>query len=83
MYFRKKTSGGRTYLQIVESRREGAAVLDQRASLGLRGDARLQTALGRGTSSSKTKSLLETRPIYHKLNETIRDHVACRSLRSF
>ena len=26
MYFRKKTSGGRAYLQIVESRREGAAV---------------------------------------------------------
>ena len=25
MYFRKKTSGGRAYLQIVESRREGAA----------------------------------------------------------
>ena len=24
MYFRKKTSGGRAYLQIVESRREGA-----------------------------------------------------------
>ena len=26
MYFRKKTSGGRAYLQIVESLREGAAV---------------------------------------------------------
>ena len=26
MYFRKKTSAGRAYLQIVESRREGAAV---------------------------------------------------------
>ena len=26
MYFRKKTSGGRAYLQIVESEREGAAV---------------------------------------------------------
>ena len=26
MYFRKKTSGGRAYLQIVESRREGAAL---------------------------------------------------------
>ena len=24
MYFRKKTSAGRAYLQIVESRREGA-----------------------------------------------------------
>ena len=29
MYFRKKTSGGRAYLQIVGSRREGAAVRQQ------------------------------------------------------
>ena len=29
MYFRKKTSGGRAYLQIVESRREGDAVRQQ------------------------------------------------------
>jgi len=29
MYFRKKTSSGRAYLQIVESRREGAAVRQQ------------------------------------------------------
>ena len=29
MYFRKKTSGGRAYLQIVESRREGGAVRQQ------------------------------------------------------
>ena len=29
MYFRKKTSGGVAYLQIVESRREGAAVRQQ------------------------------------------------------
>ena len=29
MYFRKKTSAGRGYLQIVESRREGAAVRQQ------------------------------------------------------
>ncbi|MGO9740153.1 MAG: hypothetical protein ACLPN5_01260 [Roseiarcus sp.] len=29
MYFRRKTSGGRAYLQIVESRREGAAVRQQ------------------------------------------------------
>jgi hypothetical protein len=29
MYFRKKTSGGRAYLQIVESRREGAHVRQQ------------------------------------------------------
>ena len=29
MYFRKKTSGGRAYLQIVESRREGDKVRQQ------------------------------------------------------
>jgi hypothetical protein len=29
MYFRKKTSGGRTYLQIVESRRDGDQVRQQ------------------------------------------------------
>jgi hypothetical protein len=29
MYFRKRTTGGRAYLQIVESRREGAAVRQQ------------------------------------------------------
>ena len=29
MYFRKKTSSGRAYLQIVESRREGATVRQQ------------------------------------------------------
>ena len=29
MYFRRKTSGGRAYLQIVESRREGDQVRQQ------------------------------------------------------
>jgi hypothetical protein len=29
MYFREKTSGGRAYLQIVESRREGAEIRQQ------------------------------------------------------
>jgi hypothetical protein len=29
MYFRKKTSAGRTYLQIVESRRDGDVVRQQ------------------------------------------------------
>jgi hypothetical protein len=29
MYFRKKTSGGRAYLQIVESRRDGGQVRQQ------------------------------------------------------
>jgi hypothetical protein len=34
MYFRKKTSGGRAYLQIVESRREGAVRQQVIATLG-------------------------------------------------
>jgi hypothetical protein len=36
MYFRKKTSGRRSYLQIVESRRKGEHVRQQLASLALR-----------------------------------------------
>ena len=32
------------------------------------------------STNSTTKSLLETRPIYHKLDETIRGHVACSFL---
>jgi hypothetical protein len=31
MYFRKKTSGGRAYFQIVESRRDGAQVRQRRS----------------------------------------------------
>jgi transposase len=30
--------------------------------------------------SPTTKSILETRPIYHKCDETIRDHVFCSFL---
>ena len=53
MYFRKKTSGGRAYLQIVESRREGAAVRQQViATLGrideLRESGQLQRLLRSG-----------------------------------
>jgi transposase len=53
MYFRKKTSGGRAYLQIVESRREGAAVRQQViATLGrldeLRGSGQLERLLRSG-----------------------------------
>jgi hypothetical protein len=53
MYFRKKTSGGRAYLQIVESRREGEAVRQQViATLGrideLRESGQLQRLLRSG-----------------------------------
>jgi transposase len=48
MYFRKKTSGGRAYLQIVESRREGAAVRQQViATLGRVEDLRASGQLER------------------------------------
>ncbi len=47
MYFRKKTSGGRAYLQIVESRREGAAVRQQViATLGRVEDLQGERAAG-------------------------------------
>ena len=46
MYFRRKTSAGRAYLQIVESRREGDQVRQQViATLG-----RLQVKLHQGGS---------------------------------
>ena len=53
MYFRKKTSEGRTYLQIVESRREGAAVRQQIiATLGrledLQGSGQMERLLRSG-----------------------------------
>ena len=53
MYFRKKTSGGRAYLQIGESRREGAAMRQQViATLGrvedLRESGRLERLLRSG-----------------------------------
>jgi hypothetical protein len=48
MYFRKKTSGGRAYLQIVESRREGVAVRQQvTATLGRVEDLRASGQLER------------------------------------
>ena len=48
MYFRKKTSGGRAYRQIVESRREGAAVRQQViATLGRLEDLQESGQLGR------------------------------------
>ena len=53
MYFRKKTSGGRAYLQIVESRRDGAQVRQQViATLGrydeLRASGQLERLLRSG-----------------------------------
>src|SRR5271169_6708057 len=107
MFFRKKTSGGRAYLQIVENRREDGAVRQQViATLGrledLRQSGQLERLLrsgarfadkaivvgavadGEATTNPAverafrtSKSLLETRPIYHKLDETIRGHVSC------
>jgi hypothetical protein len=136
MYFRKKTTDGRTYLQIVECRREGAAVRQQivaalerqlkkgdKSLVGNKGYRRfLANPDGDGFSIDRakveedqkfdgvfvlqtnahlspleamlvyknlwtvertfrtTKSLFETRPIYHQLDETMRGHVACSFL---
>jgi hypothetical protein len=51
---------------------DGVFVLrNQRKAVAPRSDARLQAAI------RTSKSLFETRPIYHKLDETIRGHVSC------
>jgi hypothetical protein len=60
MYFRKKTSGGRAYLQIVESRREGAAVRQQViATLGrvedLRASGQLERLLRSGARFAEVR----------------------------
>src|SRR5271168_4564162 len=62
MYFRKKTSGGRSYLQIVESRRDGASVRQQViATLGrldeLRESGQLERLLRSGARFA-TKAIL-------------------------
>ena len=64
MYFRKKTSGGRAYLQIVESRREGAAVRQQViATLGrideLRESGQLERLLRSGARFSEKAIVLD------------------------
>ena len=45
-----------------------------------RGHALLQAAVGRGQTFRTAKHLLSTRPIFHKLDETIRGHVFCSFL---
>ena len=62
MYFRKKTSSGRAYLQIVESRRDGAQVRQQViATLGryeeLRESGQLERLLRSGARFS-TKAMV-------------------------
>src|SRR5574337_30744 len=64
MYFRKKTSGGRAYLQIVESRRDGAAVRQQViATLGrvedLQASGQLERLLRSGTRFSEKAIVLD------------------------
>jgi len=67
MYFRKKTSGGRAYLQIVESRREGAAVRQQViATLGrldeLRQSGQLERLLRSGARFADKAIVLDASP---------------------
>ena len=64
MYFRRKTSSGRGYLQIVESRREGAAVRQQViATLGriddLKESGRLERLLRSGARFSDKAIVLD------------------------
>jgi hypothetical protein len=64
MYFRKKTTGGRAYLQIVESRREGGAVRQQViATLGriedLRESGQLERLLRSGARFSEKAIVLD------------------------
>jgi transposase len=64
MYFRKKTSGGRAYLQIVESRREGATVRQQViATLGriedLRESGQLERLLRSGARFAEKAIVLD------------------------
>jgi hypothetical protein len=64
MFFRKKTSGGRAYLQIVESRREGVAVRQQViATLGrledLRESGQLERLLRSGARFADKAIVLE------------------------
>ena len=66
MYFRKKTSGGRAYPQIVESRREGAAVRQQvSATLGriedLRESGRLERLWRSGARLAGKAIVLDVR----------------------
>jgi hypothetical protein len=43
-------------------------------------ESEFEAALGPLWARLATKSILETRPIYHKCNETIRGHVFCSFL---
>jgi hypothetical protein len=64
MYFRKKTSGGRAYLQIVESHRDGGQVRQQViATLGryedLRESGQLERLLRSGTRFSRKAMVVD------------------------
>ena len=48
--------------------------------LSLSGCCASDRSLSLGGRCKKAKSILETRPIYHKLDETIRGHVFCSFL---
>lgn len=55
MYFRKKTSSGRAYLQIVESRRDGTQVRQQViATLGRYDDLREKRSVGAAVALRRT-----------------------------
>jgi hypothetical protein len=55
MYFRKKTSAGRAYLQIVESRRDGAQARQQ-----------VIATLGRCDDLRESGAVVLQRTVFHK-----------------
>jgi hypothetical protein len=71
MYFRRKTSAGRAYLQIVESRREGDRVRQQViATLGRFEDLRASGQLGRLAALGRSGSWPEIIADLDSLTET-------------
>jgi transposase len=69
MFFRSKPAGSYRYLQIVHTLYNAETVADVYKALWTVEDL-IRT----------TKSVMDTRPIYHRCNETIRGHVFCSFL---
>ena len=82
MFMRTKGNGDRVYLQIVENRRvDGKWVLTTNTDLTAKETALKYKQLWMVESIFRSmKSLLQTRPIYHKCDDPIRGHVWCSFL---
>jgi hypothetical protein len=87
MYFRRKTSAGRTYLQIVESRRDGDQVRQQViATLGryedLQASGQLERLLRSGARFVKRRWCSGQLPMIARSRSPPDESVPRRSLRS-